>query len=1542
MAGRFPDAASVDEFWRNLRNGVESIRTFTDEELIAAGIPASVLEDSHCVRRGTVVPDFDCFDAQFFGFTPRDAEVTDPQQRVFLEVAWESLEHSGYAPREYPGAIGVFAGSSTSDYFIRKILGNARVAASVSPMQIKIGNEKDFLSTRVAYHFGLRGPAVTVQTACSTSLVAVHLACQSLLNGESDIALAGGACLLTRPMGYLYQPGGNLSSDGRCRAFDEKASGTTPGTGVAVVVLKSLARALQDGDTIHAVIRGSAINNDASDKVGFAAPSVNGQAAVITEAMAVSDVEPESISYVEAHGTGTILGDPIEIKALQQAFATSTDKKQFCAIGSVKTNVGHLDVAAGVTGLIKAVLTVREREIAPSLHFSRANPHINFPDSPFYVNTSLQHVSPAITPLRAGVSSFGIGGTNAHAIVEEPPRITSAPSPRSWHVILLSAKTPEALSSAGARLERFLTERPQISLADAAYTSQIGRTAFPHRRALVCNSISDAVRQLAADGVEAGRAEEGKAASIVFMFPGQGAQYPGMGRELYRSEEIFRTEVDRCSELLRAELGFDLRTVLLAEDESSAATQHLLRQTDIAQPALFTIEYALARQLEHWGVRPDAMVGHSLGEYVAACLAGVFSLQDALTLLARRGKLIASLPTGRMLAVHASEQSLQPLIERGTWIAAVNAASLCSVSGTCEAIEALEGVLRARGFEFQRLHTSHAFHSGMMDPILNDFAAAVSSVRRNAPRIAFVSNVSGTWITAEQATSSSYWCEHLRQSVQFSQAVQGLMQMHAPLFVEVGPGRALVSMVRAHARTGVPLRTTTVLPVGSSGFTSTATVLRAASWLWTQGVHVDWARLHGRERRRRIPLPCYPFARQRYWVEDQDLPAVAAANRARADVGTWLYAPTWKRSAAARPGATQTIASGSLHLVIADPNGLSQPIIDAIRARGERVIVATRGNDFACAGDGRFEIDVRQLTHFERLLSLVIEQRGTLCKITNCLTLTSPRSRQAVDPYEGFYSMRLLAQAIGALNLDAELAVNVVSNGLFAVLGDELLFPEKATVLGPCKLLPFESRKVRTRCLDIVVGDREIEPELGELVANELASPIGDTVVALRKRYRWTPSIEPVQEQGPAPQPSALSARPHYLITGGLGRVGHAVARYLAENRPGSALTVTGRHSLPPPVDWAEYLRTHAEHDPGSRRIRQLQGLEALGASVLYVATDVTDEQATIRMADHASKAFGLPHGIFHAAAGAADGALHLDAQAEAFRVLAPKVTGATVLRKVFDFSRLDFVVLCASTNALQPLLGQAGAAAADAFLAALAHYESLRGNGHVVCASWARCDAAAGMPDAARPEPFMEDRTGIAAFMSNGVSASDAKVIFDRLLWMGLPEVIVSSGEHPIVAERAANANRSPKNIEQPHSPNALTPVARSASTAPYVPPGNDTEKVLVGIWQNLLGIAPIGVRDNFFELGGHSLMATQVLSQLLKELQVTLPLRSLFEATTVSALAIEVDAARAHAEDVRRETVIAVKGSLQKSIDAMSPQEIASLLDEKKRLNENKPRVA
>jgi amino acid adenylation domain-containing protein len=888
MAGRFPGASGVEAFWENLCAGVESISFHSDAELEAAGTDPATRSSARFVPARGVLEGIELFDAGFFGYTPRDAEITDPQHRLFLECAWEALESAGYVPGG-PGPVGVFAGVARSSY-LWNLISNPEILQSVGPYRIAIATDKDSLSTTVSYKLDLKGPSLAIQTACSTSLVAVHVACRSLLAGECDMALAGGASIpVPQRAGYLYEEGGINSPDGHCRAFDARAQGTVGGSGVGVVVLKRLEDALADGDPVHAVILGSAINNDGAGKVGYMAPSVDGQAEAIRTALEVGGVDPRTVGYVEAHGTGTPLGDPIEIAALTQAFrAAGSGELGDCALGSVKTNIGHLDAAAGVAGLIKTALAVKHGLIPPSLHFESPNPAIDFAASPFRVNARLQEWRPDGMPRRAGVSSFGIGGTNAHVILEEaPPAEPSGPS-RRYQVLLLSARTSAALDAATRNLGELLSAHPEASLPDVAWTLQVGRKAFEHRRMLVCEGMADAVaalREPTGSGRVFTRRQEPGRSAVAFLFPGQGTQAPDMGREPYEEEPVFRAQLDACAERLLPLLGRDLREVLFPAVERREEAARELRQTRFAQPALFAVELALARLWISWGIRPWAMIGHSLGEYVAACLAGVFSLEDALELVAVRGALMQELPPGAMLSVELSEGELSSELETipGLSLAAVNAPSLCAASGPEEAVAVLEERLAGRGVRVRRLHTSHAFHSAMMDSVLTAFAERVARTARKPPAIPFVSNLTGTWITPEQATDPGYWARHLRETVRFADGIATLLAGSKTALLEVGPGSALAELARRQSGPAGWPSPISSLRSAAATEPDSAVLLRALGRLWLAGAEVDWQSFHAGERRRRVPLPTYPFERRRFWVEAsrQGLAPVPGADRRR-------------------------------------------------------------------------------------------------------------------------------------------------------------------------------------------------------------------------------------------------------------------------------------------------------------------------------------------------------------------------------------------------------------------------------------------------------------------------------------------------------------------------------------------------------------------------------------------------------------------------------------------------------------------------------------
>lgn len=898
MSGRFPQAGNVEEFWRNLREGREALSEFTVEEVLAEQIPEETIRQPNYVRARPILDDIDLFDASFFGMQPREAEMMDPQERLLLECAWQVIEVAGYDPKAYDNSIGVFVGTGFNYYYENNLSSNPNLVRSFGSIPTLIGNDRDHVATLLSYKLDLKGPSLTVQTACSTSLVAVHLACQSLLNGECTMALAGGSVVvLPWKAGYLYQQGGIMSPDGHCRPFDARAAGTIGGSGVGLVLLKPLSLALADGDPIQAVIKGSAINNDGAMKVGYTAPSIQGQAAVIEEAQAMAGVHPDTISYIEAHGTATSLGDPIEIAALTQAFRAQTDRKQFCAIGSVKSNIGHLDTAAGVTGLIKTVLALQHEELPPSLHYENPNPEINFEQSPFFVNARLRRWErKANEPRRAGVSSFGIGGTNAHVIVEEAPLVSSSEAApvNEWQLLVLSARTATSLQAAKQQLAKHIEQHPEQNLADVAYTLQAGRRMFAQRAAVICRDRAEAVTALRGEDVARAVAGAQLPANkgLVFMFPGQGAQYVNMGRSLYDAGGEFREVVDQCAAVVQSELKFDLREILYPERGRENASQQQLNETIVTQTALFTVECALARLLKQWGITPAAMIGHSLGEYVAACLSGVFDLETGIRLVAERGRLMQELPRGVMLAVSLGPDDLRREIaaindeSEQLWLTAINAPQRCVVGGAEPAIAELERQLELRQIQTKRLPTSHAFHTAMVEPVLPSYERVLAQAVKGKLSVPVVSNRSGDWSQDEQVQSTHYWLRHMREPVQFSAGVRTITSVGNWIWVEVGPGGALGRLVRQTLlQENTQKRHEVVSTLGGSGAQDLRDLLRSVAQLWTYGAEVDWTRLRDwsfqealtrtpgdqqaiePRKPRRVSLPTYAFDRQRFWVQ---------------------------------------------------------------------------------------------------------------------------------------------------------------------------------------------------------------------------------------------------------------------------------------------------------------------------------------------------------------------------------------------------------------------------------------------------------------------------------------------------------------------------------------------------------------------------------------------------------------------------------------------------------------------------------------------------
>lgn len=1479
MSGRFPGAPDLETFWRNLRDGVESITFFTDEELKVRGVPDAYLRAPNFVKAAPILEGIEQFEAPFFGYAPREAQLLDPQHRLLLECAWEALEKAGYNPYTFPGLIGVFAGTSLSTYLLFNLMTNPTLSDGEHSFEVMISNDKDFIGTRISYHLNLRGPSLDVQTGCSTSLVATHLACEALLSFQCDIALAGGVSVnVPQRTGYFYEEGGITSPDGHCRAFDAAASGTLFGSGAGIVVLKRLDDALRDRDTILAVIKSSAVNNDGSLKIGYTAPSVDGQAEVIARALALAEIDPATIQYVETHGTGTALGDPIEVTALTRTYRASTDAKQFCGLGAVKSNIGHLDAAAGVAGLIKTVLALHHKQIPPSLHFQQPNPKLDLENSPFYVNDTLQPWPRSTTPARAGVSSFGIGGTNAHLILEEAPAVeeTATGEAGRYQLILLSARTETALSQATTNLVQYWQEHPSLAAADVAYTLQVGRKRFNYRRALVCQGRDDALarlEQLPPQDVFTAY-EEAHERPIVFMFPGGGAQYLEMGRDLYEQETAFREVVDECAAILKPLLGYDIRGRIYPQIIDDAAAEQF-KDTGLALPALFTVSYATARLLMAWGIKPAAMIGHSLGEYVAAALSGVFSLADALALVVRRGYLFEQLPEGAMISVPLAAAATQPFMNEQLSFAAINGPGQCVVAGPVAALEQFTNRLDAEEIEYRRLPIHVAAHSVMVEPLVEPFSQFVATLPRHEPQIPFISNVTGTWLTAAEATDPNYWGQHLRQTVQFGAGISTLLAEPGYVFVEIGPGRTLSALARFQASKEQRQAILSTLRHPYDQVNDNAFLLATLGKLWLAGVTPDWQERYGTETPRRVPLPTYPFERQRYWIEPgQTTPAAAAPQGKLPDISDWFYTPTWQKTALRPRLSPQALSRQTGRwLIFDDGSALGQALTDQLRQAGQEMVQVTAGTRFYSGHSYTIRPDIR--ADYDALIRELAQQDKMPERIIHLWGMIEIGNDFAKAQDYGFYSLLYLTQAVQSYQPHANLALWIMANGLYQIESQDILNPHKTTVLGPATIIPQEHEPISCHTVDVMLPAANRIDHLAHLLLSEIIHPPTTHTLAYRGWQRWERRFVPLTGLDEDTEKGwSLRPRGTYLITGGLGNVGLQLAAYLAQQVQ-ARLVLVGRSPFPAREAWPDYLAQPEADDSISQKIRKLQAIEAAGGSVMTAIADVANLAQMQAVLTEAEAQFGSVHGVIHAAGMAGETTITLIPDlslAECERHFQAKVHGTQVLHHLLQGRELDFVLLFSSNVSVLGGLGATAYAAANYFLDSFAAAQEMNGK-RWISANW---DGWLGDEQTSLSGSF---RTSIDQF---AMHPSESSTAFARIVTQATtPQVIVSTGHLPTRLDLWINRTDAAAATQT----TVLHP--RPQLDTAYVAPENELQAMIADIWRLQLGVDELGIHDNFFDLGGNSLIALKVISRLKKELQRDIPVVSLFEGPTISTLA-------------------------------------------------------
>lgn len=1324
MAAQLPGAIGLDAYWELLRSGTSAIKQLSDEEMLAAGVDPATLADSNYVPFAANLEGYTEFDADFFGLSPKEAAIMDPQHRKFLEVSWHALENAGHMPENFKGPIGVYAGCGMGSYFYFNICSNRDLVDNTGMFLLRhTGNDKDFLSTRLSHFLDLRGPSISLQTACSTSLVGVHYAAAALLNGECDMAIAGGVTIdLPQGQGYLFKENEILSPDGQCHAFDHRAEGTVFGSGAGAVVLRRLEDAISERDHIWAVIKGTAVNNDGSDKAGYLAPSVGGQAAAIAEAQAIAGVSADTVDYVECHGTGTYLGDPIEVAALTEAFRETTDEVGFCHIGSVKTNIGHTDTAAGAASLIKTALSLHHKQIPPSLGYEAPNPAIEFEGGPFSVNDTLRDWTSHKGPRRAGVNSLGVGGTNVHAVVQEAPeRAASEPSDWPFQLLTISGRNKAALDANTKALADYLSADPETDLANIAYTLKEGRRAFERRRVVVAESAREAAQKLAkSDPREVFTHRAMDAPEAVFMFPGGGAQYAGMAQDLYETEPVFAEWIEAGLTVLQPRLDYDIRALWLPGDDAFSSANETLKTPSIQLPLIMIVEYALAQLLKSWGIEPRVLIGHSMGENTAAALAGVMSFEDCIGLVHLRGQLFDTVPAGGMLSVSLPAETLRGYLGDTLDLAAINGPDLSVASGPQETLDALQTRLASEDIECQRIAIDIAAHSRMLEPILTRFGDYLRSITLNAPSIPIISNRTGIALTDAQAMDPEYWVQHLRGTVNFADSIAHIADTPNRAFIEVGPGKALSSLAQQCSDVQSD-QVINVLRHPDQTVADDVFFMSVLGRLWAVGFEIDWPQIWGDATRNKVVLPGYQFQQSPYFIERSASEARHVPTRLmrRDDIADWGYVPHWqKRYAECALDIGSDLGTPMSWLIFADEAGVSQPVTERLRTAGHTVTEVITGDSFARVSEDCYALAPEQgRDGYDQLIADLVATGRAPERIAHFWALTQDETFRPGSSFfhrmqeQGFYSLMFLAQAISGEGLPVPLHISVISTDAHSVAGQTARYPEKATLSGPVKVIPAEFPGVTVSWLDISAPKRQnsglftkknatdqlIDPILEEL----LSTPV-NVIAALRSGTRYVQTTQ-AKTLDVSENPWSLEEGASVLITGGFGGIGQSLARDFI-TRFKAKIVLLSRKDLPVRSDWSGL----APADPAARYVSAVKELEALGGEILCLSGDVCNAQDMQAVREAAEARFGPLNGVIHAAGVIADAPILAKGAGSVEAVFTPKIHGTQVISKVWEDGALDWLVLFSSSSTVTAPAGQIDYVAANDFLNA---YANARGN---------------------------------------------------------------------------------------------------------------------------------------------------------------------------------------------------------------------------------------
>lgn len=1473
MACRFPGANDINTFWRNLKNGKESVSFLNDHDILAEGEDLEKLKNPLYVKANPYMKGKEYFDSSFFGFQEDEAKLMDPQIRIFLETCWSVIEDAGYDVVSNKEKIGLFAGGSPNLDWVSHAIKSNQENKLHNASLYSLANI-NFICSWVSNLLNFQGPSIYIDTACSTSLVAVQRACMSLLLRECKMAIAGGVTIRNfSNKGYLYQDGLIFSKDGHCKAFDADSSGTIFGDGAGTVMLKKLDDALKDGDNIYAIIKGSGINNDGSMKMSFTAPSVEGQYKVVLKAINMANVDPKSISYVETHGTGTSLGDPIEIEALNLAFGKEREKH--CAIGSVKTNVGHLDAAAGIAGFIKTVLSINNRQIPPSLHFTKPNPTINFQEGPFYVNTELKEWKNGQTPIRAGVSSLGVGGTNVHVVLEEAPEREISSESRDFQLLLFSAKTATALDKNIQNITSKIKETPRLKLEDMAYTLQTGRARFSHRKMVVCRDKADAIDLLGEITRRKAKTVKERQKQVVFMFPGLGSQYQNMCADLYKQETVFRTAVDECLKIFKETTQVDLSAILFPASQQAETAINELDQIQYAHPALFTVEYALAQQLMDWGIKADVMIGHSIGEYVAACLSGVFSLADALKLVITRSRLIQKCPSGSMLGISISEEELLPFLKdhKDISLAAINSSELSLVSGKDEAIQAFQKLITEKGYANQWVKATHASHSYMMDEVMEEFEQEVRKVKISEPHSPFISNITGKLASYETISDPLYWVKHLRETVRFSEGISSLLSHEDTVCIEVGPGNVLGTFVRSNQAIKKTHRVIYTVRHEHKKDNDQRHLLEALGKLYLLGIEPDWNSFYKEETRQKVSLPAYAFDKLEYPVNvglaDWTGLGTTVKNQ---EAQEFMNIPSWEISERVSEGSVE---EDQTVILFTEKSKLTKQLIEKFSQKGNAPIVVSTGQKFQKKDSSNFSINP---TTEEDFLSFfkAIETKGKIkiifawgltLKVKKAKGLDATKAQ--LDTY--FYSLLNISKALTE-NISADIQILSISNEANYVLKGDRISPEKATLLAALKVIEQEYDNIACRNIDLQIS-KEDNPELVEELFQELNSLEQDSFVAFRDKTRFVESYRPVKASQKERKTPMFIAGETYLITGGSGGMGVSFTKRITQEQKGVNFILLGRRELPSNSEWPDWLNNpnNATHE-NFETIKSLSEIEKEGANIHYRSVDIADKALLKKTLGEVEKKAGKIRGVIHAA-GVIDyaGIIYSRSKEENEKVFASKIYGTLILNEILRKNELDFFVLCSSISSILPSEGQVGYAAANRFLNSFARYNSTVNQINttsIAYNAWREVGFAAKLAK----EGGMDEK-----FELNSLSADEGFEILQRAIQYPFSELIISKFDiagliqHVQADKIKAKGGDTDEQVEWDGISYTDT---------------SSIENAMLKLWQDFLGNTEIDLYDDFFDIGGNSLKALTLIGRIHKAFHVEISIKNFFNHSSPKSL--------------------------------------------------------